>query len=90
MFGSAFAFSNLFLNSDDPTAPFSTPNLSDESLWYAEILSSCSDDGIGQPSKLRARNLVCPPDPLALPTTQLQAPEIPGLPEIENGLTKTP
>lgn len=76
-FGSTFAFADSFLDSDD-------------SLWNADVVSSCSPGSIEQPSKLRARDLICLPEPLAPSTTQLKAPDIPDLTEIENALTKTP
>lgn len=89
-FGGGFAFEDSFLDFDDLATPLSTLSIPDGSLWDADVLSSCPPEGIEQPSKLRARDLICPLDPLAPPTTPLQAPEIPGLTEIENALQKKP
>lgn len=89
-FGGAFALADSLFDFDDLATPLSPSSIPDDSLWNADILSSCSSDGNEQPSKLRARDLICPPDPLAPSTTQLQAPEIPDLAGIENAIKKTP
>lgn len=79
-FGGGFAF----LDSDDLTTLSSTSSISDDSLWNDDLFSSCPPDGIEQPSRVRARNPQCPPDP------QIQVPEIPGLSQIQNALSNTP
>ena len=89
-FGGGFAFEDSFLDFDDHATPLLTSSIPDDSLWDADILSSCPPKGIEQPSKLRARDLICPPEPLAPSTTQLQAPEIPDLTEIGNAVQKEP
>jgi hypothetical protein len=55
---------------------FANPNLPDNNEWNGDWLSSCREDTTWQPSKLRARNAVCPADPSS-PVT------IPEFPDIE-------
>lgn len=88
--GWAFAFADSFLDFDDLAMPLSTSSIPKDSIWNVDDLSSCSSDDNGQPSKLRIRGSICPSDPLAPSTTQLEAPEIPGLAEFENMLKKAP
>lgn len=66
-------------------------DISDESLGDPDIfLSSCFGDGIGQPSKVRARDDVCLPQDQLPYTAQFQVPKLPTLPDIENAVTKKP
>lgn len=66
-------------------------NISEESLRNPDIwLFSCAIDGAGQPSRIRARDNICPPPLQSPPTAQLQVPELPTVVDIENAVTKKP
>lgn len=77
---------SLFNVPDESLGDVSNESLSDPDI----LLSFCSNDGTGQPSKLRARDVVCPSNLLAPPTLQLEAPELPTITDIENAVTKKP
>lgn len=65
---------------------------SGDSLWDSDVfwLSSCASDGIGLPSRLRARDDICPSSLQSPSNSQLQLPELPTLFDLENAVTKTP
>ena len=99
----ASAVSDLFADDVDTASPSSTLslfsedlsdeglwNLSDESLWNADILTSCSNGDMEQPSKLRARDAVCPPGSLTPPSTEIEVPEMLNLLDVENAVRKVP
>ena len=66
-------------------------DISDEALWDPEdLFSFCIDHGIGQPSKVRARDEICPLEFQAPSTPQLQIPKLPILTDVENAVTKKP
>lgn len=89
----AFALSDL-LSDDIGTASRSSAlnlfdeNPSDESLWDTDIISSCTNGDMGQPSKLRARDTVCPSGSLTPPSTQIEVPEMLNFLDIENAVKK--
>lgn len=87
--GTASGSSTLTLFNED-LSDESLWNVSDESLWNADILSSCSNGDTGQPSKLRARDTVCPPGSPTPPSTQIEVPEMLNLLDVENAVRKVP
>lgn len=80
MLESAFALGDSF--SADVDSNIFT-NLLDENLLHANEWATCSNENSGQASKLRARDALCPPDPLA-PTPFV--PKWPALTDIEDAV----